>query len=439
MNLAPTIFKPGALELLNGDLAEGIHASDLDTFATWLAVQRPPIPPNIGAPMNNFSEYKETIHVPQFCEHIGFSLFCAGSGDVDISCSDDSYGCRVYVQSPGTTRDKGEWYHVTTPLTGSGATTSLNQRALALDDDYAPHTVTVTYSVPSGVYVWEVVPRFLPRSVDSPLPSSIVAYFASSVPVGYWSMDDGTGSTVSDISSAGNNLDGTKASAVSGQPLWDTSSKVLGGASLQFDQADTDAVIVPDDDVLDFSTDDAFSISCWVKRSTSYSGNVAGLVTKSAASSTVDSPFEGYALWFNDTEQRRPSFLLYRQVSGTEQLRVQADALAFADSDTDWHHILVTYDGSSDLSGVTMYIDGTSVAISLATSDTLPPGTDITTATDLCFGGFINNASTNSRIYPFAGNLDEVAIWSKELSSAEAAAVYNGGIARTLVNGIRSN
>jgi len=32
-----------------------------------------------------------------------------------------------------------------------------------------------------------------------------------------------------------------------------------------------------------------------------------------------------------------------------------------------------------------------------------------------------------------------VAIWSKELSSAEAAAVYNGGIARTLVNGIRSN
>lgn len=170
MNLAPTFFKPGSLELLNGDLAEGIHASELDTFATWLAVSRLPIPPNIGAPLNNFSEYKETIYAPQYCEHIGFSLYCSGSGDIDIVCSDDSYGCRVYVESPGTTRDKAEWYHVVTPLTGSGTTTSLNQRALGVDDQNQPHTITITYSVPSTVYVWEVVPRFLPRDFGNALP-----------------------------------------------------------------------------------------------------------------------------------------------------------------------------------------------------------------------------------------------------------------------------
>lgn len=450
MKLAPTIFKTGSLNLLNGDLAEGIHASDLDTFATWLAVQRPPIPPNIGAPMNNWPEYKETIHVPQFCEHIGFSLFCAGSGHVDISCSDDSFGCRVYVESPGTTRDKGEWYHVTTPLTGTGITTSLNQRALGLNDDSAPHIVTVTYNVRSGVYVWEVVPRFLPRDLSTELPGEDsaegggggggVSYYADSVPVVYYDMSDGSGDTVSDVSSAGNNLDGTKASTQTGQPLWDTSTKVRGAYSLQFDHNDSDAVLVSDNAALDFSTDDAFSISCWIKRvGTADSGNVVGMVTKMAQSSSSDSPFEGYALWFNDSQQRRPSFLLYKNVTGLQQLRVQASSLAFADTDTDWHHILVTYNGNSNLDGVTMYIDGSSVTTSLESADTLPPGTDITTATDLCLGGFINSTSNNSRIYSFAGHMDEVAIWNKELSSAEVTAVYNNGSGVDLTNGIPSS
>ena len=265
------------------------------------------------------------------------------------------------------------------------------------------------------------------------------SYFADSVPVGYWNMEDGSGATVSDVSSAGNSLDGTKASSQTDQPAWDTTTKVLGSTSLFFDHPDDDAVIVPDNNLLDFSTDDPFTISCWIKRiGTGDSGGVVGMVTKSAQASASDSPFEGYALWFNDTQQRRPSFLLYRNISGVEQLRVQASSLAFADTDTDWHHILVTYNGNSDLDGVTMYIDGSSVAISLESPDTLDPGDDITTSTDLCFGGFINNTGNNSRIYSFAGNMDEIAIWDKELSAEEVAAVWNSGNANDLTNGIPS-
>jgi hypothetical protein len=160
------------------------------------------------------------------------------------------------------------------------------------------------------------------------------------------------------------------------------------------------------------------------------------MVTKMAQSSTVDSPFEGYALWFIDTQQRRPAFLLYRNDPTLQQLRVQASSLAFTDTDTEWHHILVTYNGNSDLDGVTMYIDGSSVALSLASTDSLPSGTDITTATDMCLGGFINNAASNTRIYSFTGNMDEVAIWDKELSSDEVSAVYNSGSGVDLTNGI---
>ena len=86
-----------------------------------------------------------------------------------------------------------------------------------------------------------------------------------------------------------------------------------------------------------------------------------------------------------------------------------------------------------------MYIDGSSVAIELESADTLDPGDDITTSTDLCFGGFINNTGNNSRIYSFAGNMDEIAIWDKELSSDEVAAVYNSGASDDLSSGIPSS
>ena len=265
-------------------------------------------------------------------------------------------------------------------------------------------------------------------------------YYANSVPLAYWNMEDGSGATVSDVSSAGNSLNGTKASTQANQPAWDTSTKILGSTSLFFSHGDDDAVIVPDNNLLDFSTDNPFTISCWIKRiGSADSGGVVGMVTKSAQTSFggVDSPFEGYALWFNDSQQRRPSFLLYRNISTpTEQLRVQASSLAFTDTDTNWHNIVVTYNGNSNLSGVTMYIDGSSVAIELESADTLDPGDDITTSTDLCIGGFINNTGDNSRIYSFAGNMDEIAIWSKELSADEVAASYNSGAGVDLTNGI---
>jgi hypothetical protein len=445
MKKAPIYYKPGTWEPLNGQLPDGAHAGELDQFACYLATQRLSVPVDIGRAMTSISyfsiEYSTLLHVPQFCEHIALYIKANGSGTITVDTSDDAYSAKVEVNTKIDTAATPEygnatWHQLVMPM--DSVTVDTESRALDVDDLDHEHVVTLTYTCPVNVYVWEVVPFFLPRRFDTTLPGGVATYYADSVPVGYWSMYDWDGSTVSDMSSAGNGLDGTKASSTAGQPYWDTSTSVLGGASLRFDQADLDAVIVPDDDVLDFSTDDPFTISCWIKRSTDYSGNVAGLVTKSAASSGVDSPYEGYAVWFNDFEQRRPSFLLYRQVSGVEQLRVQASALAFADSDTDWHHICVTYNGNSDLDGVTMYVDGSSVTIGLASPDTLSAGTDITTATDLCFGGFINSATTNSRILPYAGNMDEIAIWSKELSADEVTAVYNSGAGVNLSNGIPS-
>ena len=269
-------------------------------------------------------------------------------------------------------------------------------------------------------------------------------YYANSVPLAYWTMEDGSGDTVTDQSSAGNNLNGTKrTTGASGRPTWDSSTKVRGTYSLNFDGVSAtsgDHVTVPDNNLLDFSTDDPFTISAWIKRAGNGTGQVGhGIVTKAAQASSTDSPFEGYALWFGgsgDTQQRRVSFYLYRNISGIQQLRVQSTNLVFATTDTDWHNIVATYDGSSNLSGVKIYVDGSSIDIELEASDTLSPGMDITTSTSLSIGSFINNAQANTIFYPFDGNMDEVAIWTKSLSAAEVAASYNSGAGVDLTNGI---
>ena len=166
-----------------------------------------------------------------------------------------------------------------------------------------------------------------------------------------------------------------------------------------------DAVIVPDNNLLDFSTATPFTLSVWIKRGDPDRGNIVGMLTKAAQTSATDSAFEGYFLWFPDSQQRRPAFLLYRNVSGLQQLRVQAASLAFADDDFNWHNIVATYNGNSNLDGVKIYIDGSSVTTELEPGhpDSLPPGADIATSTPLVMGGIVNNTAEHpvQRLWSF--------------------------------------
>ena len=92
------------------------------------------------------------------------------------------------------------------------------------------------------------------------------SFYANSVPLAYWNFDQGSGGTVNDVSSAGNSLNGTKSSDDNDSsldlPAWDTTNKVRGNSSLLFVANKNEAVVVPDNNLLDFNTDDTFSISC---------------------------------------------------------------------------------------------------------------------------------------------------------------------------------
>ena len=193
------------------------------------------------------------------------------------------------------------------------------------------------------------------------------SYFADSVPVGYWTMEDGSGSTVSDVSSAGNNLDATTFSTFDldeqATELWDSTTQARGTYSLAHNKNYSEAALVDDNDLLDFNSDDSFSISCWVKRSGNSNGETGGgLVTKMAASSPSDAAYEGYAFYLTDGSMKQPRFLLYK--NNTEQLRIAGGGLTEI-NDTDWHHLVLTYSGTAAVSGVKIYLDNSSLSLSV--------------------------------------------------------------------------
>ena len=82
-----------------------------------------------------------------------------------------------------------------------------------------------------------------------------------------------------------------------------------------------------------------------------------------------------------------------------------------------WHHYVVTYDGSTLASGVTLYEDG--VLISGTVERDNLSGTTVN-------GSSFIIGSTGSAEY-FAGSLDEISIYNKTLSASEVSAMYSGG------------
>jgi len=87
-------------------------------------------------------------------------------------------------------------------------------------------------------------------------------------------------------------------------------------------------------------------------------------------------------------------------------------------SATNWYHVVVTRAGSSSGSAVLIYVNGSSVA---TTVDSTDPSFVGTSSYPLNIGSQNNNNSA------FDGKIDEVGIWTRELTSAEVTQLYNSG------------
>ena len=183
--------------------------------------------------------------------------------------------------------------------------------------------------------------------------------------------------------------------------------------SISFDGVDA-WMDLGDTDTFSFGTgtaDTPFSLSCWIKPNTI--GNTSILMGKNSGTTT-----EEYELRFGSGGAGNGlRFRLYA-ASASKYIQVRLDVTIPTGS---WSHIVATYDGSSDASGINIYVDAV-----------IPFSTELTQA------GYVAMENTAA---PFSlgtlggqggmtfydGYMDEVSMFNIELSAAQVLAMYNSG------------
>ncbi len=155
--------------------------------------------------------------------------------------------------------------------------------------------------------------------------------------------------------------------------------------------------------ILPFERDEEFSISAWV-----YLTNTSTTTTFFIAGKFQNSGnYSGYALYAYN-------YKLHFVLRGNSDMVATSAANL---TPNQWHHILGTYDGSDTSSGIKTYING-SLDVASQTGST---GISILSDTPFIIGSRAGGS------LPFQGNIDDVSVYSTELSSSDVTDIYNSG------------
>ena len=153
---------------------------------------------------------------------------------------------------------------------------------------------------------------------------------------------------------------------------------------------------------LDFDGSTPFSISTWCYFNTNTNQSIFAKYTAT----------QGYQLQRRNSQDIR--FALYALNVSGGYLSVRTTSTV---STGGWKHIVVTYDGSKDVSGVNIYVDDSLMTLTNE-SNTLTGSTSTTASAKI--------GARDSDFY-LDGLEDEVGIWNRELTASEVTDLYNSG------------
>ncbi len=202
--------------------------------------------------------------------------------------------------------------------------------------------------------------------------------------VGYWSFDEGTGTTAYDYS--GNSNTGT----LTNGPTWQTSANCKKGGCLSFDGVD-DYVGAPSTSALNFTANGTFSISVWVKPNTLASAWRRGIIVQENYLNS------GYRFGFSNGGQ--PLFWT-GQSGGTLELNSSQNLII-----NEWNHLTVAYNNQQAF----IYVNGLQAGNA---SGTYAAGLNPTRL------GYLVSEY-------FSGIFDDIRIYNRALSADEISAIYN--------------
>ena len=148
-----------------------------------------------------------------------------------------------------------------------------------------------------------------------------------------------------------------------------------------------------DDSLLNFERTDAFSISAWLKTNATSTQVIFNKLISNV----------GYQFFINSTGKLG----FYAQQSASVYIQKNSTA---AFNNNSWHHVVITYDGSSNRSGILLYANGNAAATTDVGSASL--NATIVNSTDAIIGSSFN------------GSISEVTIFDYALSSTQISTLY---------------
>ncbi len=200
-------------------------------------------------------------------------------------------------------------------------------------------------------------------------------------------------------------------SGVNGTVTGTTAFGTVAGEIPSFD-FDGSSYITLDDEPFDFERTDAFSVSFWIKI-VGTSGIYYVLAKQNSGAGQ-----NGWALLYHSSGASgvlRMELSDAAQGGGLHQLGTTAGTIT--DNST-WKYYTMTYDGSSNISGMKIYVDG---ALQVTGSDDAISNTIKNLSHDLVIG-----ASSNGNL-DFEGELGDLQIWYRVLTADEISLLYNSG------------
>lgn len=203
-----------------------------------------------------------------------------------------------------------------------------------------------------------------------------------------WDFDELSGSVVLDSS-------GSNHGSLVNQPIR-TTSKFLGG--LDFNGSH-EYVSVPDHPSLDFGAGD-FTIEAWI-RTADTSGTIVSKRVNYGRGHYV-----GYVFMINDGRL----LVQLSDAANSEQNYLSSSSSVV--NDMQWHHVAVAIDRSSSVGGK-VYLDG----VNILTFNPKRTG-DISNSSALTIG------KTSDGFDYFDGQIDDVSLYGKALSSSEIASIF---------------
>lgn len=300
-------------------------------------------------------------------------------GDAVVSvqaCDDASLSCDP--STPGTGMTERFDTQVNNNVSSSG------------DSATATTTTTVMYGTHANAVNWAAVGMAIRPSVDKKITEP-----TNQGLVGYWSLNEGVGNAALDYSGKGNN------GALTSGPTW---SNGRLGKALSFDGSDDYVDAGSGSSIDDLGP---LTLSAWIyprSLGESNSGIIAGKDRSSAGF---------WILQFNSSSQ----FSFTKDYATTDLERAGGEVRLGK-----WQHAVVTWDGSSTASNVSIYVDGKEISYVTTTN-----GVDAENS-DASINFFIGNNSGGTQT--FDGLIDEVRIYNRALSAQEIKTLYQTGAAK---------